>query len=377
MKKSAPSRTRPAAGRRRPPRRDNGSRFSELIECFDCGLVVFASDLSIVACNSRARAMLGDARGMGESLAALTMDDSYIDWPSEIRWILSSGMARRFDALSPARHGQPERWLELTITAFDAADIGAGASGLLMVQDVTSRITMERRLAVSERLAAVGKMAARVAHELNNPLDGILRYTNLAARLAQQHGDAKLAEYLDQARSGIHRMAQIVAALLEFSRSAPGAGEQATLNRLIEDAVGAMEGRAREAGITVVCNFAGTDLPVIRGTGLFQVACNLIKNAIDAMPEGGTLTIATALAGGDIVMTVDDTGVGLPEEMERIFEPFFTTKEAGKGTGLGLAVCKELIERYGGTIVPSRRHPRGTRMTVRIPMRNCSSTAGA
>ncbi len=373
MARTAPSRQKPASRGKAAPREAAASRagperaIAAMLESFDFGMALFGQNLALKACNSAARAMLGDAITVTSALDRLTAEGGVVDWQSEVRKVLSAGRSHRFDALATGQTGQPERWLEVTIAPMAAAD-GSNPDGMLIVQDVTTRITMERRLAVSERLAAVGKLAARVAHELNNPLDGILRYINLAARRLEQHGDDKLMDYLNQARSGIHRMAQIVAALLEFSRSAPAAGEQVTLNRLIEDAIEALEGRAREAGVTVVCNFNGTDVPVAHGTGLFQVACNLIKNAIDAMPGGGTLSIATAIIDGHVVMTVDDTGVGLPEEMERIFEPFYTTKEAGRGTGLGLAVCKELMERFGGSITPSRRTPRGTRMTLRFPL---------
>jgi two-component system NtrC family sensor kinase len=177
--------------------------------------------------------------------------------------------------------------------------------------------------------------------------------------------------------SGIARMREIITALLEFSRSAPGALEQATINKIAEDAVAAMEGRIQEANVTVVCDLHRTDMPVVRGSNIFQVFCNIVKNAIDAMPDGGTLTISTAIVGPDVVAKFEDTGIGLPDDASRIFEPFFTTKEPGRGTGLGLAVCKELIERYGGTTTAQRRHPKGTAVTVRIPVRNCAAVPAA
>jgi len=237
---------------------------------------------------------------------------------------------------------------------------------------------MEQRLAVSERLAALGKLAARVAHELNNPLDGILRYVNLALRVGGQSGaDPRVAEYLDKARSGLMRMTQITTSLLEFSRQTHAPLEQATINKIVEDAITAMNSRAADHGVTVICNFHQDDMPVVRGSNIFQVFCNLIKNAIDAMPDGGTLTVTTKVDGPDVVVAFEDTGLGLPPDAERIFEPFFTTKDPGKGTGLGLAVCKEIIERYSGTISAHRRQPKGTAFVVRIPSRNCATAPQA
>ncbi len=224
------------------------------------------------------------------------------------------------------------------------------------------------------RMAALGRLAARVAHELNNPLDGILRYVNLALRVNQSSGgDGRINEYLDKARGGLLRMAQITTGLLEFSRASHAPPEQATINRIIEDAIASMAGRATEAGVIVERRFLADDLPVARGSNIFQVFCNLIKNALDAMPEGGTLTAATRIEAGDVVISFEDTGIGLPEEADRIFEPFFTTKAPGRGTGLGLAVCREIIERYGGTITAHRRQPAGTAFVVRIPEKSCGA----
>jgi two-component system NtrC family sensor kinase len=104
---------------------------------------------------------------------------------------------------------------------------------------------------------------------------------------------------------------------------------------------------------------------------LFQVCCNVIKNAIDAMPDGGRLTITTAALDRDVVLRVEDTGVGLPENMDEIFEPFFTTKKPGEGTGLGLAICKDYVERLHGRITAERADPQGAVFIVSIPLASC------
>ena len=105
------------------------------------------------------------------------------------------------------------------------------------------------------------------------------------------------------------------------------------------------------------------------GSNLFQVFCNLIKNAVDAMPDGGTLTITTAAwSTGEVVVSFEDTGMGLPENAEQIFEPFFTTKPSGQGTGLGLAICKDIIEKYNGRILAENRPEGGARFTVVVPV---------
>ncbi len=340
-------------------------------ESLPSGLVVFDATLNVVFRNQAAELLLPGDRDVSKALSRLAVESTYVDWEAELRKVLATGRSQRFD-ITVQSDDQSRMFLTLAMAPLRAADSAEPVGGFLVVDDVTLQIGIERRLAVSERLAAVGKLAARVTHELNNPLDGVLRYTKLAIRRVGDD-DAKTAEYLEKARSGIVRMGEIITALLEFSRATPGAFEQATINKIVEDAIVAMEGRARESQVTVVCNFHQTDMPVVRGSSLFQVFCNLIKNAIDAMPDSGTLTVTTAMVDSEVVVTFEDTGVGLPEEADKIFEPFFTTKEPGKGTGLGLAVCKELIDKYEGTITAARRESRGTILTVRIPERNCAT----
>jgi signal transduction histidine kinase len=289
-----------------------------------------------------------------------------------LRQVTETRREKRFDGVVSQAPNQPDRYFNVVCNPLRGPAGAEAAGGLLLIEDVSPTITMEHRLAVSERLAAVGKLASKVAHELNNPLDGILRYTNLAIRKAAEHEDPKIMEYLDHARSGIVRMSHIISSLLEFSRSTGNTFEQATINKIAEDAIAAIAGRAQEAGVSVVCNFE-QDMPVVRGSNLFQVFCNLMKNAVDAMPDGGTLSVTTKIVGPDVIVLIEDSGIGLPPEADRIFEPFFTTKPLGKGTGLGLAVCREIIEKYSGSITAERREPKGTRLTVRIPTRNCAA----
>lgn len=347
--------------------------FRPVIESLPMALVVFDNRLQVLLSNRAADELLGGESDLCGALSRLTVDGRFEDWNAELRQVITTQLPRRMDVTAKARGSENETYFNIQVTPLRIGSDSKAGGGVLLAEDVTSHISMERRLAVSERLAAVGKLAARVAHELNNPLDGILRFTNLALRRAGDLGDPKLIEYLEAAKSAVVRLSEIGGDLLEFSRSTPSTFEQATINKIVEDAIAAMEGRAQEAKITTICNFHETDMPVVRGSNLFQIFCNLIKNAIDAMTDGGTLTVVTKIVEPDVVVSVADTGVGLPAEVERIFEPFFTTKPAGRGTGLGLAVCKDLIEKYSGSITPSRNEPKGTVMTVRIPIRNCEA----
>jgi signal transduction histidine kinase len=208
-----------------------------------------------------------------------------------------------------------------------------------------------------------------VAHELNNPMDGILRYVNLSLRIIEQENLEKPKEYLAQCREGLMRMVQIVSELLEFSRNSYVSFEYVKIERIIEDAVKTMEGRAEAAGVRISRSYA-PNIPKIRSSNLFQVFCNLIKNALDAMPDGGQLSISTRFtADNTAIVEFCDTGVGLPtENTEAIFEPFFTTKDKVKGTGLGLAISKDIIERHGGRITAENATEGGSVFTVYLPV---------
>jgi two-component system NtrC family sensor kinase len=248
-------------------------------------------------------------------------------------------------------------------------EVAENPGGVILVEDVTEKLNMERRLANAERLASVGKHASKVAHELNNPLDGILRYINLAMRVVEQENLAKPKEYLAQCRQGLMRMVQIISELLEFSRSTYTPLEYTKIEQIIEDAVKTMESRADAANVSIARNYT-LGMPQVRSGNLFQVFCNLAKNALDAMPNGGELRVSTSLAADDtIAVELRDTGTGLPTEgIDAIFEPFFTTKEGGKGTGLGLAICRDIVESCNGRITARNAPDGGSIFTVYLPV---------
>ncbi|MCE9635723.1 MAG: hypothetical protein K8T90_08465 [Planctomycetes bacterium] len=225
---------------------------------------------------------------------------------------------------------------------------------------------LERSLEVHERLAMIGKLAAGVAHELNNPLDGVLRYVNLT--IDKLPKDSQQVTYLLEARRGLRRMADIVRDLLQFSRNANVEAADEDAARLARDAVTQVVAAVKDRKIQTEFEFpeSGVHLP----RGMFQVFGNLAKNAIDAMPKGGTLRVAATIANGRVLICVSDTGTGIPDEIrQRIFEPFFTTKEVGKGTGLGLPICQRIVERLGGTLLLESEIGQGTTVRIDLPQR--------
>lgn len=338
-----------------------------VFDALPLGVIVFDERLHVCYQNELARCMVPAAEDLAAAMTRDVVDSRFESWKAHLEAAWARTTPQRFDGLSVRANGSPARYVNATVSTL--ADPATGVRlGLLLLEDVTSRFTMEQRLAVSERLAAVGKLCASVAHELNNPLDGILRFLNLALRVADDATNPKLHEYVSAARDGCMRLVHIVRALLDFSRNAPPALAEQTLARLIDEAVRTFEVRAAERNVSIFCRYPQADVTAVGGVNLYQVFCNLIKNAIDAMPAGGSLTISGEQRGGENVISFVDSGCGLPKDAERLFEPFFTTKPAGQGTGLGLAVCKEIVERLGGSIsAGNRTDGPGAVFTIRIP----------
>jgi nitrogen fixation/metabolism regulation signal transduction histidine kinase len=350
---------------------DDRSGFGRLgesiLQSLPVGIVAFDSDLKILGANAKAAKLIELGDYIDKSLAKGTDDKIWQGWTEQLTSAILTGKPCRFDDVSYTSDGKT-KLLRIVCTPPEGSESAKSLGGIILVEDVTERINIERRLANAERLAAVGKHASKVAHELNNPLDGILRYINLAMRIVEQENLAKPKEYLTQCRQGLMRMVQIVSELLEFSRSTYTPLEYVKVEQIIEDAVKTMESRAEAANISIVRNYT-FGMPQVRSGNLFQVFCNLAKNALDAMPNGGELRITTTLAANDtIVAELRDTGTGLPpESTEAIFEPFFTTKEGGKGTGLGLAICRDIVESYHGRITAQNAPDGGSIFTVYLP----------
>lgn len=345
--------------------------FEAAFESLPQAALIFDRRLEVVRRNLAARAMLPEGHDLVGLLTDGLVEGRVTDWASELRHVLQTLSPRAMDVALRPQDQRGELLLHLAVCPLRTPSSIEAAGGLLLAEDITEQIGLARRAAVTDRLAAVGKLAAKVAHELNNPLDGILRFTNLAMRRAGASNDERLIRYLRSVQSAVQRMSEITGDLLTFSHAAPDAGERATLHQVIRDAASTLEGRAREGRIDLVFDLRAPDDAVAYGSNLFQIFCNLIKNAVDAMPDGGTVTIAADTEASDVVISVADTGMGLPEHAERIFEPFFTTKAPGRGTGLGLAVCKELIEKYAGSITAAPNEPHGAVLTVRLPIEKC------
>ena len=229
-----------------------------------------------------------------------------------------------------------------------------------------------------ERMASIGKMAAVVAHEVNNPLSGILTYAKLLRKWVgtgqTEHEKREEAmQCLELIATESRRCGDLIHSLLSLSRTAPMNVQSTDLNAVIARCVHLVRHQLELAGIELQLNLA-SDLPRVPcdPAQMEQVFIALIMNAIDAMPDGGTLWLEDQLAGTDgkteIEVRVRDDGTGIaPDVLPHIFEPFMTTKEHGRGTGLGLAIARGIMERHNGRIDVETEFGRGTTFTLTLP----------
>jgi two-component system NtrC family sensor kinase len=219
----------------------------------------------------------------------------------------------------------------------------------------------------SEQLASVGRLAAGVAHEINNPLTGVLAFADLLRE--KENMDEQDRQDLELIIRETKRAREIVRGLLDFARETPSMKTRLNVNDVIRQTLKLLGKREAFQSIIIVEDLAD-ELPPIDGdrNQLEQVFVNLSLNACEAMSNGGTLLMSTTCEDGSVVVKVTDTGCGIKaEHVDQIFEPFFTTKPVGKGTGLGLSVSYGIVHQHGGTLEVESEEGEGTTFTVRLP----------
>jgi two-component system NtrC family sensor kinase len=242
-------------------------------------------------------------------------------------------------------------------------------------KDLRERLRIERELQKiqqallqSEKLAAMGRLTSQIAHELNNPIYGIMNTLELLK--TEIHPDSKRRRILELSLSETQRLSEMLRNMLSFSKPEEEKRRPIKVNELVEGILLVMEKQMREANIKVETSFDDGIPEVMASTNqMRQVMLNIIKNAKEAMPQGGTLTVRTARENNSVLIYIQDTGTGIPEEIRnKIFEAFFTTKQKVKGVGLGLSVCYGIIKDHGGEIKVESEEQKGTTFTVSLPI---------
>ena len=227
---------------------------------------------------------------------------------------------------------------------------------------------LEEQLRHADRLATIGQLAAGIAHELNNPLGDILGFAQLASNYPDLNEDV-YQDLVKIVKSTLYAR-EIIKKVLYFGRQTHPREAKTDLNKLIGEWMDFFESRCTKSRIQIVVDM-DENLPIVNGdpAQLNQVLINVVVNAIQAMPSGGTLTIKTMRTQGRASIIVQDTGPGIEEEnQDKIFLPFFTTKEVDEGTGLGLSVVYGIVNEHGGSIEVSSKKGHGSTFDIMLPI---------
>jgi len=253
-------------------------------------------------------------------------------------------------------------------------DAGEVTHVLTIGEDITDQKRLAKSMVVTEKMAAMGRLASGVAHEINNPLATIVTCAdglrNRLGEIAEKAVSPEFKEYLDIIEQEAYRAKRITEDLLDFSRVRPSAKGMQNLERVLDRTLLVLKHHAGFKRIEVERTFA-PELPLIaiEEDAIVQVFVALIINALDAMPDGGRLGLATSVSASELRCEVRDTGCGIAAaDLPRIFEPFYTTKPAGRGTGLGLSVCYGIMQGHGGRIEVDSVPGSGSRFTVVLPI---------
>ena len=246
--------------------------------------------------------------------------------------------------------------------------------GMALLNDITERRKMEEQLRHSQKMEAVGQMAASIAHQLNTPLSVILAQLQIMREELAAKDNESYVQQIDKVFQNANKMSNLVSDLLSFSRESKSQSELINVNNIIDEIILLNDIRAKKAGVQIDKKL-GKEIPYIiaERSKLEQVFLNIIINALDAMPKGGRLQIKSEILMKNgkayVLVTFKDTGIGIPEEViSKIFNPFFTTKPVGKGTGLGLSICQEYIAEHNGEIYVESERGLGTTVSIELPV---------
>lgn len=286
-----------------------------------------------------------------------------------------TGKIERIEQQTADDDGSTKHWMVSKVPMKDAQS-GEVTHVITIGEDITARVEAIHGVGRAEKLAAVGRLAAGVVHEINNPLATIAACAEALEQRVEEGAfrpsvaTDDLSEYLGLIKNEAFRCKSITTGLLDFSRIRTGNRHPLDITEILRSSANLISHQKRGENIEIRIEVAD-DLPLLNADGglIQQAVIALGTNAIDAMPEGGTLTLRAIAHPNRMAIEVEDTGLGIPQDdLSKIFEPFFTTKEVGKGTGLGLAVCYGIITDHGGRLSVRSNVGKGTIFTLIIPI---------
>ncbi len=340
-----------------------------IVESINVGIIAVDLEDRIESWNAQMEAMYALSRkeAIGQPLSAV-FPSEFVDAFDSFR--NDSGVHNLYKFRLTTRAGE-SRTANIAVAPLLSRNFVA-VGRIVLVDDITERVTLEAQLSQADKLSSIGLLAAGVAHEINTPLAVISSYAQMLTK--QMRGDDRLTPLLERITQQTFRASEIANGLLNFSRTSTTEFRDTDLNQVIRDTLALVEHQLKTARITVAMELCD-DLPRIQGNPgkLQQVFLNLLLNAKDAMPQGGQLRVNT-VANGHVEAVVSDSGAGIaPENLKRIYDPFFTTKSAPKpgerrGTGLGLSVSYGIIQEHAGKINVESTVGVGTTFHLEFPL---------
>ena len=359
--------------------REEHRKFTEaVLDALPVSLYVVDRDYRIVTWNRHREA---GALGIPRDLAiGRDVFDVLAKYPQgrvrqEFERAFRTGNIERIEQQTVADDGSTLHWLVSKVPMKDT-ETGEVTHVITVGEDVTARVEAIHAISRAEKLAAVGRLAAGVVHEINNPLATIAACAEAMEQRVDEGAFEKsdaaddLTEYLGLIKSEAFRCKTITTGLLDFSRIRTGERVPLDVGEVVRAAANLISHQKRGNAISQKIEIA-PDVPLASADGgqIQQAIIALATNAIDAMPDGGKLTFRVFARAKRVVIEVTDTGAGIQQEnMSKIFEPFFTTKEVGKGTGLGLAVCYGIISEHGGRLSVRSNVGKGTTFSIFLPV---------
>ena len=339
-----------------------------------------ATDLkgNIIIWNRAAAETLGYEAG--EVIGKMNIDKIYPDdMARKVMQMLRSdkyggvGRLKAYPMVYVRRDGEVVEGTLSAATIYDANGTEIATVGSFV--DLRERLEMERalrrtqeQLLQSEKLAAMGRLTSQIAHELNNPLYGIMNTLELLK--TEVSPQSKRRRILEMALSETVRLSELLRKMLSFSKPDQEQRKPVDINTVIDEILLLHEKQLKENDINIAATYAdGLDQVNASKDQLRQVFLNIVANGRDAMPNGGTLTVTTSGDAENVIIEISDTGIGIKEEhLDKIFDSFFTTKEEIKGVGLGLSVCYGFIKDHGGDIVVKSQEGTGTTFVITLPV---------
>lgn len=348
----------------------DASFFQQLID--HTGVAVVATDrhLRINTWNASAARMFGSSRDamIGAPVTSIIPEPQRSLAGRLFRRALAHGESSNLEFEYPTSAGA-RRELILTLSpVVNSSGERVGASA--MIRDITKRIRLQEEVLESRKMAALGEMAGAVAHYFNNTLGGIVTSVDFAR--ASENPQLK-ARTLEQIGAALARMTPLLQGLLSFAEGDRRTDDLSDYRELVFSIADEFETVAEDRGIELIVDVSAVGVSPLPRARTMTVLRHVVQNAVDAMPEGGKLTIHGSVQGPMIVTRISDTGVGLdPAELSRVFEPFWSTKTgkletAGKAPGLGLAVVHGIVQMMGGTISATSSPGEGSCFTIRLP----------